>query len=57
MLVFKKSEEEYFIRYEDLNKVNIVLLQLKIKIFFYEMHAYNNDDKIIYIENDDKEVL
>ena len=57
MLVFKKSEDEYFIRYEDLNKVNIVLLQLKIKIFFYEMHAYNNDDKIIYIENDDKEVL
>ena len=57
MLVFKKNEDEYFIRYEDLNKVNIVLLQLKIKIFFYEMHAYNNDDKIIYIENDDKEVF
>ena len=32
-------------------------MQLKIKIFFYEMHGYNNDDKIMYIENDDKEVF
>ena len=47
ILLFKKSDDEYFIRYEDLDKTNI----------FHEIWAYNNGDKIMYIENSDKEFL
>ena len=57
ILLFKKSGDEYFIRYEDLNKTNIMTLQLKINNFLYEICAYNNGDKIMYIENSDKEFL
>ena len=32
MVLFKQSDNEYFIRYSDPNKMKIVPLQLKIKI-------------------------
>ena len=34
ILLFKKSNNEYIIRYNDVNKMTIVPLQLKIKNFF-----------------------
>ena len=34
MLLFKKSDGQYIIRYKDVNKLKIALLQLKIKNFF-----------------------
>ena len=33
----KKSNNEYFIRYRHSNKMDIMPLQLKIKIFYYEI--------------------
>ena len=34
MLLFRKSDNEYVIRYNDVKKMKIVPLQLKINIFF-----------------------
>ena len=34
ILLFKKSDNEYIIRYNDVNKMTIAPLQLKIKNFF-----------------------
>ena len=39
ILLFKKSNE-YIIRYNDVNKMTIVRLQLKIIFFFDELHIY-----------------
>ena len=36
----KKSNNEYIIRYNDVNKMTIVPLQLKIFFFFGELHIY-----------------
>ena len=36
ILLYKKSDNEYFIRYKHLNKTDIVPLQLKINNYFYE---------------------
>ena len=52
ILLFKQSNNKYFIRYKHSNKVDIVPLQLKIKNFYYEVQDYNNGDDIIYIENE-----
>ena len=35
ILLLKKSNNEYIIRYNEVNKMTIVPLQLKIKIFFF----------------------
>ena len=35
ILLLKKSNNEYIIRYNEVNKMTIVPLQLKIKIFFW----------------------
>ena len=35
ILLFKKSDKESIIRYNDVNKMTVVPLQLKIKIFFW----------------------
>ena len=51
--LFKQKENKYVIRYEDLNKMNIVSLILKIKNFYYKIHDYNDDEEMIYIENSD----
>ena len=50
ILLFKQSNK-YFISYKHSNRMDIVLLQLKIKNFYYEIQDYNNSDDIIYIEN------
>ena len=52
--LYKKSGDEYFIRYYDSNKMDIIPLQVKINNFYYEIHDYNNGNEIIYIENSDK---
>ena len=39
ILLFKKSFNEYFIRYNDVNKMTVVPLKLKIKNFYGELHA------------------
>ena len=61
ILLFKKSNKEYIIRYNDVNKRTIVPLQLKIKTFFGELHTYtnnnNNNNIVIPIQSDDKELF
>ena len=38
ILLFKKSDSEYVIRYNDVNKMTIAPLQLKINNFFAKIH-------------------
>ena len=52
--LFKESDNEYFVRYNHSNKMDILPLQLKIKNFYYEIRDYDNGDKTIYIENSNK---
>ena len=42
---FKKNNNEYIIKYNDVNKMTIVPLQLKIKNFFGELHTYTNNKR------------
>ena len=39
ILLFKKSDNEYIIRYNDINKMMIVLLQLKINNSYNEINT------------------
>ena len=55
ILLFKKSDNEYIIRYNDVNKMMIVPLQLKIKNFYNELNTHKNNNKVMFIYNDDKE--
>ena len=54
-ILFKKSDNEYIIRYNDVNKMMIVPLQLKIKNFYNELNTHKNNNKVMFIYNDDKE--
>ena len=55
ILLFKKSDNEYIIRYNDVNKMMIVPLQLKIKNFYNELNTFANNNRVMFIYNDDKE--
>ena len=55
ILLFKKSNNEYIIRYNDVNKMMIVPLQLKIKNFYNELNTFANNNRVMLIYNDDKE--
>ena len=54
-LLFKKSDSEYIIRYNDANKMIIAPLQLKIKNFYNELNTFTNNNRVMFIYNDDKE--
>ena len=56
-LVYKKSDNKYFIRCNDVNKMNIVPLQLKIKNFFGEIHDIKNNIILMPIQRNDKELF
>ena len=51
ILLFKKSNNEYIIRYND------VPLQLKIKLFFGELHTFTNNYRVMPIYSNDKELF
>ena len=58
ILLFVKSADEYIIRYNDVNKKKIVLLQLKIKNFYFgELHMYSSNITEVTIHSDDKELF
>ena len=57
ILLFKQSDNEYFVRYSDLSKVEIVPLQLKIKNCYGGLYTFRNNDRVLFIENDNKELF
>ena len=57
ILLSKKSNNEYIIRYNDVNKMTIAQLQLEIKNFYGELHTFTNNDRVKFIHNDDKELF
>ena len=54
ILLFK-SYNEYIIRYNNVNKMKLVPLQLKIKNVYSESHTFANNNRVMFIHNDDKE--
>ena len=52
ILLFKKSDNEYFTRYNDVNKMMIVPLQLKIKNFYNELNTFANNNRVMFIYNE-----
>ena len=55
ILLIKNSYKEYFIRYYDVNKMEFVPLQLKTKNFYNELSTFGNNNRIMFIHNDDKD--
>ena len=55
ILLFKKGDNEYVIRYNNVNKMMIVPLQLKAKNFYNELNTFANNNRVMFIYNDDKE--
>ena len=57
ILLFKKSYNEYIIRYNDVNKMTVVPLKLKTNNFYGELHSLKNNITLMPIESNDKELL
>ena len=55
ILLIKNCYSEYFIRYYDVNKMKFVPLQLKTKNFYNELNTFANNNRVMFIYNDDKE--
>ena len=55
ILLIKNSYNEYFIRYYDVNKMKFVPLQLKINNSYNEINTLANNNRVMFIYNDDKE--
>ena len=55
ILLFKKSDNEYIIRYNDVNRMTVAPLQLKINNFYNELNTFANNNRVMFIYNDDKE--
>ena len=56
--MIKRGYNKHIIRYYDVNKMAFVLLQLKMKNFFLgELHIFTNNDGVIPIHCDDKELF
>ena len=56
-ILYEKSDNGYVIRYHDVNKRNIVPLQLKIKNFCCEIDTYTNNNRVMFIYSDDKKLF
>ena len=57
MLIFKKSDHKYFIRYNDEYYTKIIPLQLRINNFYYEIDTYANNNRLMSIYSDDKALV
>ena len=58
ILLFVKSDNEYIIRYNDVNKKKIVPLQLKIKNFSIgELHMFTSNITLVPIDNHDPKIF
>ena len=54
-LLFKKCDNEYIIRYDDVNKMIIAPLKLKINNAYSKLNTSANNNRVMLIYNDDKE--
>ena len=54
ILFFKKCDNEYIIRYNDVNKIMIVPLQLQINNSYNEINKLKNNNRVMLIYNDNK---
>ena len=54
ILLFKKGDNEYIIRYNDVNKMMIVPLELKINNSYNKINAFKENNKVMFIYNDDQ---
>ena len=55
ILLFKKSDNEYIIRYNDVNKMITAPLHLKIKNSYNELNSFANINRVTLVYNDDKD--
>ena len=55
MLLLKKSDNEYIIRYSNVNKMMIIPLQLEINNSYNEINILAKNNRVMFIHNDDKE--
>ena len=55
ILLFKKSDNEYITRYDDVNRMTVVQLQLKINNSYNEINTFENNNRAMLIYNVDKE--
>ena len=54
-VLFKQSDNEYFIGYNVFNKMEVVPLQLKIKDSYGELKKIRKNGRVMFIDNNDKE--
>ena len=54
ILLIKKSDNENIIRYNDVNKMMIAPLQFKINNSYNEINILANNNRVMFIYNDDK---
>ena len=57
ILLFKKCDNEYIIRYNHVNKMIIVPLHLTINNSYNEINAFKKNNKVMHIYNDDTECI
>ena len=55
ILLFKKSDNEYIIRYNDVNRMKVAPFQLKINNFYNELNTFANNNRVMFIYNNDKD--
>ena len=55
--LFKKSNNKYIIRYNDVNKMTVLSLQLKINSFFGQSHKSKNNISLVSIQSEDKKLF
>ena len=55
ILLFKKSGNEYIARYNNVNKMMTVPLELKINNSYNKINAFKENNKLMFIYNDDQE--
>ena len=51
ILLFKKSDNEHIIRYNDVNRMTVAPLQLKINNFYNELNTFANNNRLMSIYN------
>ena len=54
ILLFKKIDNEYIVRYNNVNKMMIVPLELKINNSYNKINAFKENNKVMFIYNDDQ---